>query len=353
MASPLHILPWTSRQLNELPSDGYDAVLATLGYERRSREVPLQLREASVRLAPAFVGQHVGSYDSNRDQLLAAQYDVKAVDEGAFPQLVRTFLRNADEAAEGPTPRVAIDISSMSRWRIAAVVEELTQPEPLGDLIVDLLYAPASFQDPARTDTPILNVEPVSPYLAGWWDDLDQPLAAIIGVGYELEHASSAIDRLEPEETYVFVPQGDDPRYLAEVERSNQGLLQQSRDIQQSLTYTVTDPYQTFQAIETLVRRLRANERIALVPLGPKIFAACASLVCSLHHPAAQLIRVSANERRDPIDSQADGTICGLRLAVGAVDDETMYEADLTVPSRPEVQVGSHETPAPARFHAS
>lgn len=348
MTSILRILPWTARQLRELPPAGYHGVLATLGYEPRSREVPLQLKEAVVKLAPAFVGQHVGSYEINRDELVRAGFDVAPVEEPAFPEVVRTFLGAVVEVTNGALPRVAMDISSTSRWRIATIVEELAQPEPGTALIVDLLYAPAVFEAPPATDAPILNIEPVSPYLAGWWDDLDQPLAAIIGVGYEREHASSAIDRLEPEQTHVFVPHGVDPCFLKEVERANQGLLEQTRNIQLPVPYAVTEPYQTFQAIETLVRRLRGSQRVAVVPLGPKIFAACAALVCGLHHPAAQLIRVSANERREPIQSQADGSICGLRIVVGAVDDAAVYQVEQAVKSRSHLQSDDPDPPSPA-----
>lgn len=350
MTSTLRILPWTTRPLGEMRSADYHGVLATLGYEPRSREVPLQLKDAVVKLAPAFVGQHVGSYETNRDELLVARFDVSSVEESAFSEVVRTVVGAVAEVADGALPRLAVDISSMSRWRIAMIVEELTQPEPGTALIVDLLYAPAVFEDPPATETPILSVEPVSPYLAGWWDDLDQPLAAIIGVGYELEHASSAIDRLEPEQTHVFVPHGDDPRFLQKVVRANQGLPEQTRDIQGPVPYTVTEPYQTFQAIETLVRRLRGSQRVAVVPLGPKIFAACAALVCSLHHPAAQLIRVTAHERREPLNSLADGSICGLRLVVGAVDDAALYQAEQAVQSRPHVQPDHPGFPSPATF---
>lgn len=350
MTATLRILPWASRRIDDLPSGGYHGVLCTLGYERRSRRVPLQLKDALVRLSPAFVGQHVGDYEVNQAELSAGGFDVDAVEDDDFPDAVRAFLAHVVSTATESLPRVAIDISSMSRWRIATVVEELTVPAGCPPLVADLLYAPAAFEPPPGTDTPILSIEPVSPYLSGWWDDLDQPLAAIIGVGYEFEHASSAIDRLEPEETHVFVPQGHDPRYLEEVVRANQGLLNESRDIQPPLSYSVTEPYQTFQAIDTLVRRLRGSQRVAVVPLGPKIFAGCAALVCSLHYPATQFIRVTANERRDPINSEADGSLCGLRIVVGATDDAAIYEAELAVPSGSVVQERDATESSPAIF---
>jgi len=330
----LRVLPFDKRRIVDLPSSAYDGVLATLGYELRSREVPIQLSGARLKHAPAFPDQHVGSYTENRQTLQEAGYEIAPVEDDDFLGLVEAFIGGCRDLAADRLPRIAIDISSMSRGRIAAIVEGLTSDERGTPLVADLLYAPATFDAPASADTPILSVEPVSPWLAGWWDDLDQPLAAVIGVGYELEHASSAIDRLEPEDTYVFVPHGDEAGYAAEVQRANQGLLAASRDIQQVADYDVTEAYQTFQSIDTLVRRLRSEHRVAVVPLGPKIFAACAALVCSLHYPGAQFIRVSAGERREPIIRRANGTVCGLRLITGAVDDSAVYHADLAIPGR-------------------
>lgn len=334
MRSNLRILPFDKRPLIDLPRDAYDGVLGTLGYELRSRELPLRLSAATLKCAPAFQDQHVGSYIENRDALGEAGYDIAVVADENFLALVESLIDECRHLARDRLPRIAVDISSMSRWRIAAVVEALTSDRRGSPLVADLLYAPAVRDAPAQADTPILSVEPVSPFLAGWWDDLDQPLAAIIGVGSEVEHASSAIDRLEPEDTYVFVPHGDDENYRDEVQSANQGLLAATRDIEQVADYRVTEAYQTFQAIDTLVRRLRTQHRVAVVPLGPKIFAACGALVCSLHYPSAQCIRVSAGERREPINSRANGTVCGLRLVTGAVDDSSVYTTERVIPGR-------------------
>jgi hypothetical protein len=341
----LQILPWSIRALGDIPAHAYHGVLGSLGYESRSRMIPLQLASSEVKVAPAFVGQHVGAYETNRRELEAADFDVTPVADPDFPELVRRFVAAAAKSAGEVVCRVAFDISSMSRWRIASVVEELTADDAGGRTVADLLYAPAEFTPPFDADVPVLSVEPVSAYLSGWWDDLDQPLATIIGVGYESEHASSAVDRLEPEDSFVFVPHGADSRYLIEVEAANEPLLKAAQHSNTIGSYEVTEPYATLQALDTLIRRLRRDHRIAIVPLGPKVFAACAAIAGCLHHPAVQLIRVTANDRREPIDSRIDGTVCGLRIASGSVDDAALYAAEEAVPTRPFVQAGDAERP--------
>ena len=65
------------------------------------------------------------------------------------------------------------------------------------------------------------------------------------------------------------------------------------------------------------------EKRVALVPLGPKIYAACALLVGALHPQRVQVIRVSARDQQRPVDHRSDGDVFGLRVVVRQPKSDT------------------------------
>lgn len=229
-------------------------------------------------------------------------------------QWLRRVTTGRTEAA-----RVAIDVSSMSRLRIGAVVQALLTLPPDARAEVDILYTPSTF--PAELpegdyEPQVFDVAPVSDYFAGWWTDLAAPLVAVIGVGYELEMAASAIDKLEPEGTIVFVPDRDDPAYAAKVRGANYALMDTGGVDPSEVQYKVADPFACFRLLEATVAKLEQRFRIAIVPLGPKIYAACAMLVAGLHPATSQAIRVTAGSRQAAINRTSNGKLYGLTVLV-------------------------------------
>ncbi len=181
----------------------------------------------------------------------------------------------------------------MSRLRIAYVIEAaLSLPRDV-DLDLDFLYTPAEYEAyDASTEPPIFSVEPVSEYFAAWWSRLDRPLFAFVGLGYELEMASSALDVLEPEGAQAFFPEGRDPRYLAAVREANKGIDVWSPVDPEEVSYPVDNPFARFRLLEARISRMIGDHRIALVPLGPKIFAVIAMIAGALHPRDVQVVRV-------------------------------------------------------------
>lgn len=326
MIVPFRIAPWASRSIDDLPQHYYDGILGTLGFEARSRAVLGALAHTPTKAALAFESRHAASYESNRRALEEAGFELAVVADRDFAAAVDGFLLPLLEEQRGRPARIAIDVSSMSRLRMAIVIEALADLDDGSCLIADLLYAPARFA-PHRPEleSPVLHVEPVSPFFAGWWANLEQPLAVIMGVGYELEHASSAIDRLEPEATHVFVPESHDERYITDVRTANRALFA-TKDVRPEITYPVDEPFGTFSRIEALVARLTREHRVAVVTLGPKIFAVAAGLACALHLGDSQWIRVSALDRGPAVDRIADGRVCGIRVVKGPVDDTALLD---------------------------
>lgn len=324
MRSPLRIRPFPATTVGELANADYDGVLASLGFERRSRDIPAAMESPANAVAVPFEDRHEESYAENKKWFdNHPDWDQpELANESDYFGFVDGWLRERVVAAGGHA-RVAVDVSSTSRPRMAAVVEAILNLPVETRLDVDFLYAPAVFEEPSDEDEPpVIDVAPVSGYFAGWWNALEDPLYAIIGLGYELERASSAINTLEPETTEVYVAYGSDARYLKAVRNSNRGLITTKGVRREEVLYDVSDPFSCFRQLEASISRLEKEKRVALVPLGPKIFAVCAILAAGIHLDRAQVIRVSAGERQRAINRKGDGHLYGLTVALSPVDQE-------------------------------
>jgi hypothetical protein len=317
MSSGPLIEPFPSGGIERLGEEHYAGVLASLGFEGRSRQIPEAIGSAGHAVAVPFGDRHDKEYDANLAWFKEHQWLLSECDEGGYMERVEEWLAHSCSGAADEVA-VAVDVSSMSRSRMAAVVEHLMTARLDLRLQVDFLYTPAEFGKPSEEEEepPVLDVAPVSSFFAGWWSALDLPLRVIIGIGYEFERASSAINALEPFETQVYVPKGKDGRYLDAVMKANKGLMETEGVIPEKVHYKVLDPFECLRSIESSLARLKSERRVALVPLGPKIFSICALLVAGLHPDSSQVIRVSAGDRQEPSDRRSDGTVCGLRMTV-------------------------------------
>ena len=321
--SLLRVLPSEQATLDDLRERRYDAVLASLGFEYRCREIPAALAPAGSRYAIPFEDHTSDAdYALNKQWFDGNGWEQPAVGEAAFASWVFSWLEGLNDEADGPL-RLAVDISSMSRPRMAGIVEALLSLPRRRRIEVDFLYTPAKFEPPRPASDPhVFDVAPVTPYFAGWWSDLEAPLWVLIGVGYELELASSAIDALEPAKTEAYVPQGDDERYLDKIKEANAALLDYPGALHLTTFYAVSNPFACFRQLESRLEQLTPAHRIALVPLGPKIFAVCAMLAAALHPAATQIIRVSAGARQLAVNRYSDGNVYGLTAVVGPSRDE-------------------------------
>jgi hypothetical protein len=315
-SSGLLIGPFQTRALEHLGLEHYDGFLASLGFEQRSREIPEAIGTPGHRVAVPFGDHKEKEYETNRAWFTEHEWIQPNCDEASYSECVAEWLTQAS-AGTTDAVRVAVDVSSMSRRRMAAVVEHLLTVSSEVRLEVDFLYTPAEFDTPGdEEEPPVLDVAPVSGFFAGWWSALDFPLRVIIGVGYEFERASSAINALEPLETQVYVPEGEDGQYLPEVIRANKGLMETEGVMQETVHYRVPDPFSCLRRLESSLVRLESTRRVALVPLGPKIFSISAMLVAGLHPESAQVIRVSAGDRQESTNRRSNQTVCGLTLTI-------------------------------------
>jgi len=327
------IQPWPARRLDELAAEHYDAVLTSLGYEARSTAIAKALGSTPRGVAVGFPTQQELAYGSNERWYRRHGYKVSERWEGEFPGLVRELF--ADVASAGRA-RIAVDVSSMERPRIAAVVELIAALPDDADVQVDMLYAPGRYQPPRDLPSGALSLTCVSPYFTGQISTRAENPVALVGLGYEPWKAAGALLSLEVDHAIAFAPNGFDPRFYGAMQRANRGLLT-GPHAPHVIDYQVADQAGCFSMLDGTINAGRAQGSTPLlVPLGPKIFAACACLAAAVHHPRVTVWRASFLERQRASRQSADGNVCGITVwRTPTPPDRAQSDADACAIDRP------------------
>jgi hypothetical protein len=304
----------------------YRALLCSVGYESRSRAIAEHLHPSIEEITGVeFLHGHNKIYEHNRAVLTSLDADVLRMGDDDFVTWVSSWLRRF---AEHDHVTVAVDVSSMSRPRIAGAVKAIAELPPTATMTVDFLYAPARYE-PAPQNVPDATeaLDPVISAFAGAPADPGEPLVLIFGLGYEPERAASAVDEFAPQLALPFFPIGSDRRFGEDVEKASSGVLALP-DVGKPIYYAVNDPFRTFCDLEIIVEAIQSDERLSpsreyddrrkrplLLPLGPKIFAATCMLVATCVDPPVPVWRVSSGVFENPADREADGELVTLRVS--------------------------------------
>ncbi len=277
----------------------YDILICTLGYEQRSRYVPLLLRDRSKnRIAIKFDDQRLFSFKENEEILSNLEFAVHDFRSTNIVNLVTNLCDNSNSAND--VIRIAIDVSSMSRPCIAGIIYSLYNVGASCVIEIDIYYAPAAFCPPGELDVVTEYSGPVIPEFSGFSMHPEMPTSVVLGLGYELEKALGAIEYLDASHIWCLEPRSDDLRYDTAVSEANESLFDSPNDIDR-ISYSVSDPIQTYMQLDSLVYDLKKTTRVILLPFGPKLLSAICSLVSASHYPDVTQWRVSGgnNEARD------------------------------------------------------
>jgi hypothetical protein len=304
-------------QLNEFGSEPrYDLALVSVGFEERSVAVPTSIAPPGLGIGLEFADRHEDAYNDNYEAIAMRGYQIllPEPDIGSFVAQIGGWFESAATRrpiSEADPFRVAVDISSMTRTRIAAIIEACYAQEIDAPALIDLLYAPATYRPSSPPPASWVQATPVTEHFAGWDPDAAKPLLAVVGLGYEPNAAEGVVDYLTPDESVILIPRGRDPHYREDVESVNSEVLAKANI---RLEYAVEDPYRLMLELERLVLARVGHSRILFVPLGPKIFAAACMLVAQRLHPMVSVWRFSAGVNDEPRPAVAAGPVCGIRL---------------------------------------
>lgn len=262
--------------------EAYALIVSTCGFERRSSYVCRIGPEAREKVAIEFPGSGGASFESNKVEYRRAGWEFDGI-RGATARIRRAAGDRSDEAV-----RIAVDISSMPRAAIAAIVETLFE---LGSALhATFLYVPGAFESSAEAAgrPESLAAAPVSPFFAGALRPPSIPIGLVLGLGLEPHRALGVIELLEPARTWAFTGRGGDRRFevaLAEINGALSGVVEPSR----ILEYDVRSVAETYGAVESLVFSAGLDYRLILAPSGPKVFTLACLLVGAardVHRPA-------------------------------------------------------------------
>jgi hypothetical protein len=325
MIRPPTIRPVDTQTIHE---QQYDLFLAVVGYELRARFIAEHIRiTATERIAIGFKAGRLFNYEENARWYDSANFAVYHLNDTEFDQLVtERLLRLLDRKRSGEKVRICVDISSLTRVRMAMLVRLFAEATLSDKLEVHFLYSLAAFSPPPSSTVPNRHVGPVLASFSGWWTAPERPVAAAVGLGYEENKALGAVEHVQASSIWTFEPVSPITEYSPALDKANSTLLNLV-PLANKFHYRVDRPFDIFVALESFTFGITRDHNLVLLPFGPKVFALCALLVGILH-PEVAVWRVSGAE--EPTDRQSSGQIYGLGMTTQAQSEVSEDEEALS-----------------------
>lgn len=314
------------KELDAARPGTYAAIVCSVGYEARARYIH-QLADPDAfgaTWAYEFEHNHVLSYSANLRHFGSAG-ETFLEPESAFEKHLRSLVdhrlsevRQAQDSLGQPGPvRFAVDISSMDRDRLARTILAFAYCHE--DVEIDFFYSFAKFDGAFAGSEGRVIVNRSVEGFEGWTGNPSLPLVCVMGLGFESRLALAALETLEPTQTVWLVPNGFEPEYDEVVRSRNNFAMAEGRSAASS--YQAGRPYETLLDLETTVAGLSRQNRVVIVPLGPKIFALCAMLTSLVHDTNVGVWRLSADSERQAVDRAASGEVVGIRVRFVALSE--------------------------------
>ena len=302
--------------LSEEWSQGkFDLGIVAVGYERRFRYIVETYQPSCLHLAGvAFPKQQVLEFNKNVEWFTQSYGAPDVVSDDDFGHWISNHLARLDVSSPSvdETLTILVDISSLNRVRIAKLVASLAEWSSKRRIEVSFLYALASFTEPSLEQHANTHVGPVTIEFAGWWNEPERVLSAVVGLGYEQDKALGAVEYLQAQDVWLFQPESEEIDYTAVVNSAN-GALLKGVEARKRFVYKLHDPLSCFSQLNALVQGLTVKNNVVLLPFGPKLFVLCA-LLAAISNDQVAVWRVSAQAEEEPINRSASGHCYGLRV---------------------------------------
>ncbi|GIC75628.1 hypothetical protein [Moritella sp. F3] len=281
-------------------TDEFDLAIYGLGYESRSTSAFKNFSTKSAR-------NIVIGYETNKTAIKYHENKVYFEESEAelfenncdlivdtVKRIVLETLQKIDE------PRIFLDITVMSRHRLASILFNLLNVLPKSSKIT-ICYNLSYYVDPPEGIQPVKKLGPIIEELGGDLGNLSMPTSVVFGLGYEEHKALGVYNYYDADFSYAFVPKNQYSDFEQTVRLNNAPLLDAVQD-RNTFTYDVTNPYTTYIDLKSLIVSLSDVSRTILVPLGPKIFAAIAVILGQEFHPKLPIWRVSSLHSEIPVE---------------------------------------------------
>jgi hypothetical protein len=288
----------------------YDVVIATCGYERRSSYL---CRIGLTRAAHKYAVSHPGA----QTNALIANRTLYEREDWHINDLTATLSACGEYLSTLASARLCIDISSMPRGALAAVVEWLITSLAM-PLDITFAYCPADFTASALAASRVepLSAAPVSAFFSGELRAPSIPIGLIVGLGLEPHRAIGLVEFLEPAQTWAFISESLDSRFDAETESLHAGLLG-APEGPATFRYDVRSLAHTYAALDSLVFSAGLKYRLMMAPSGPKMFTLACLLVAAPRTPERPAVwRVGAHNLMTAVDVVEAGDIIAARVVI-------------------------------------
>lgn len=306
----INVIP-SSLGVADLSTDYY-FFIAALGYERRARHIAETLNPKAKRyIAWSFTDRQTLHYQDNACWFSSNGYEI--INDSNKYWLCEQLKAASANTSCSSNVIGCIDISSMTRKRLATIVELCCSGLMKSGASIDFLYSLGAYSPPPTEIAPNTHFGPISPFFAGWTTDPNKPPVAIVGLGYEEGKALGATEYLQADEAWAFIPQSPIETYLSAVKEANSTLLSFLPSRQQ-INYRPDDPIGCYSLLESLLHGVAPFGRPIILPFGPKIFTLMALLACTKYSEAS-VWRVSAQENEIPSDRLPSECVIGVRVA--------------------------------------
>lgn len=216
---------------------------------------------------------------------------------------LNTYLGNSD------IKTVSIDISSMNRTMIAAVISSLARTTAKDK--VTIIYVPAKYEKPVFDFSEIVAAGPVLPEFSGFDDESDLPGSVLMGLGFEYGVALGLINLIEPQNAICMYAEGHDTRYENSVKKANLEFRFPGTNAS-AIAYDLYNPALTYQYVSSTIRNLQPKYRVSLIPMGPKILSCLFTLASIDFFGKVTLWRVVRNPTAR--NSEEDGNAIALEI---------------------------------------
>lgn len=213
-------------------------------------------------------------------------------------------------------PRIAIDISCMSRPTMAAAFQAVLESAEQRPVWLDVLYVVAEFTSPPDFLPPNEDIRPINDWFAGWPTNATASTSLVVGLGYERDKASGASEYFDAGETWVFVPQSAIGAYEEAVIGNNADLLARAKRRDHVTNYRVECPTEAFGLLAGAVSRIVPKMNPVLLPFGPKVFFALSLLVAAIYREAG-VWHVTGDSKLPDTPHQPSPHVSAFRVELG------------------------------------
>lgn len=294
--------------LDEELALNYDLVILGLGYESRSiysYEVNGFNGKKCIALGYDTLTEAL-AYQENKQYFEQRNVTVFEGDNESILTFMSQVLNDILHDVGSP-PNVFLDISVMSRPRLALVMMQLFDSLPESSYIT-ISYSISGYLPPPDKSTPLVHVGPLLDELSGGVGGINKPVSLVISLGYEKNKALGIANYFDckPEFIFCLIPISEEERFEEDVLKNNQGLLSSVPE-ENIFRYDTNNPYDTYLNLKELYFSLNRFSRPVFVPLGPKIISVINVILGKELFPHLPVWRMSSNHSETPVDRTSRG----------------------------------------------